>query len=119
MCKKTDAREKPENFTGNSRSGRKRRFKNYACDLAAGCQVGGDGGLKVGEEMIRAGRAFVFTGIRTLTSRWCLKTSGSFTGGRHHGIPEYKCLLVRCRNSACFSVLGWRCWRRYRETPEK
>ena len=43
VCKKADAREKPENFAGNSRSGRKRSLKNYACNLAAGCQVVGDG----------------------------------------------------------------------------
>ena len=46
MCKKADAREKPENFAGNSRSGRERGLKNYACDLAVGCQVGGDGGAE-------------------------------------------------------------------------
>jgi hypothetical protein len=43
---KTGAREKPENAAGNSRSGRKRALKNYACDLAADCQVGGDGGAE-------------------------------------------------------------------------
>src|SRR5260370_9737245 len=43
MCKKADAWEKPENFAGNSRSGRKRSLKNHACDLVAGCQLGGDG----------------------------------------------------------------------------
>lgn len=46
MCKKADAREKPENFAGNSRSGRKRGLKNHSCDLAVGCQVCGDGGAE-------------------------------------------------------------------------
>ena len=44
MNKKADAREKPEKFASNSRSGRKRGLKNYACNLAASCHVGGDGG---------------------------------------------------------------------------
>ena len=46
MYKKADAREKPEDFVCNSRSGRKRGLKNYATDLVVGCQVGGDGGAE-------------------------------------------------------------------------
>ena len=46
MYKKADARKKPENFAGHSRSGRKWGLKNHACDLVVGCQVGCDGGAE-------------------------------------------------------------------------
>ena len=39
MYKKADAREKPENLAGDSRSRRKRRLEHHTCDPAMCCQV--------------------------------------------------------------------------------
>ena len=46
MHKKAHAGEKPENFAGNARSGRKRGLKYQACDLPAGCQMSSNGCAK-------------------------------------------------------------------------
>ena len=46
MHKKADAREKPKNLAGDSRSGWERGLKHDTCDLAVGCQVSGHSGAE-------------------------------------------------------------------------
>src|SRR5256885_2613555 len=46
MHKKADAREKPKNLAGDSRSGWERGLKHDTSDLAVGCQVSGHSGAE-------------------------------------------------------------------------
>ena len=46
MYKKADAREKPKNLVGDSRSGWERGLKHHTCDLAVGSQVSGHSGAE-------------------------------------------------------------------------
>ena len=46
MHKKADAREKPKNLAGDSRSGWERGLKHHTCDLAVGSQVSGHSGAE-------------------------------------------------------------------------
>src|SRR6266478_1414094 len=58
MYKKADAREKPKNLAGDSRSGWERGLKHHTCDLAVSCQVSGDStaeGLSEGNDRVGVG----------------------------------------------------------------
>src|SRR5438552_16001259 len=46
MHKKADAREKPKNLAGDSRSGWERGLKHDTSDLAVGCQASGHSGAE-------------------------------------------------------------------------
>ena len=123
MCKKADAWEKPENFGGNSRSGRKRSLKNQACDLVAGCQVGGDGGAEGLAERNDRFAVDTFRVHEVFVGRFGVAVDPGFArfslAVAITPVFQGKDVCGCAAEKFVKWVLGSPCWRRCRERQEK